>query len=421
MASGGTGAQTLPWHEVNALSGRAVAEALVRDGCALTPARERCKWACPGPSCESSDAFHTFPQPGRRSRCYSCGLVLTHVDLSALLRGQEPRDALRWLAGQFGIHVPPRDGRTGPPPAASPPARQVSRATSPEPQGSLRGDAMASLLALSHPVPPEVLYADLLARLELTALGARYLRGRGIPPAFAVGLGFRSVDGPSGWARVRRHLKESYPPETLRAAGFPVQENGRVWTPFGGVLPMLVIPFLHRGTPVYLRMRTIGPPPPRLRASFPDWDAHRNRYRSPRDVVPRLPFGADALGRAVVHLVEGELNAATLSLPEYGQHAAGLPGASIWNASWAGLLGEAFRVVLWYDPDDAGTRARAHARDSLRAAHGDSWVRARVRDVVLPGEADVNDLHRAGALAPIVRDAPWMRPAAQASPQEHAI
>lgn len=418
MAAGGTTAPTLPWREVNALSGMAVAEALVRDGCTLTPARERCKWACPGPSCESSDAFHTFTQPGRRSRCYSCGLVLTHVDLAALLRGQEPRDALRWLAGQFGIHVPRWDGRTDPPPA---PGRQVPWGTTSERRAPRRGDAMAALLAAPDPVLPEVLYADLLARLELTALGARYLRGRGIRPAYAAGLGFRSVDGPSGWARVRRHLKESYPPETLRAAGFPVQDGGRVWTPFGGILPMLVIPFLHQGTPVYLRMRTIGPPPPRLRASFPDWDAHRNRYRSPRDVVPRLPFGTDALGRAVVHLVEGELNAATLSLPEYGQHAAGLPGAWIWNASWAGLLGEAFRVVLWYDPDDAGTRARAHARDSLRAAHGAPWVRARVRDVVLPGEADVNDLHRAGSLAPIVRDAPWMRPAAQAPPQEHAI
>jgi hypothetical protein len=416
MRAGGTAAVTLPWREVNALPGMAVAEALVRDGCALTPARERCKWACPAPSCESSDAFHTFAQAGRRSRCYSCGLVLTNVDFAALLRGQEPRDALRWLAGQFGIYVPPWDGRTGPSPApAVPLLRTASRSLIAQPD-----EAMAALLALPDPVLPEVLYADLLALLELTALGARYLRSRGIPPAFAAELGFRSVDGPSGWARVRRHLKESYRPETLRAAGFPVQENGRVWTPFGGVLPMLVIPFLHRGKPVYLRMRTIGPPPPRLRESFPAWSAHRNRYRSPKDVVPRLPYGADALGREVVHVVEGEINAATLSLPEYGQHAVGLPGAWSWDASWAGLLGEAFRVVLWYDPDDAGTNARAHARDSLRAAHGDLWVRARVRDMALSNETDINDLHLAGSLAPVVRDAPWMHPAAPAPPQEHA-
>ncbi len=402
---------TLPWREVNALSGMAVAEALVCDGCSLTPARERYKWACPGPSCESSDAFHTFPQPGRRSRCYSCGLTLTHVDLAALLRGQEPRDALRWLAGQFGIYVPPRDGRTGPSPVPSTPARQSCRGTA-QPQGSPPGDATAALLALPDPVLADILYADLLARLELTALGARYLRSRGIPPAFARGLGFRSVDGPAGWARVRQHLKESYPPETLHAAGFPVQDSGRVWTPFGGILPMLVIPFLRGGAPVYLRMRTIGPPPARLRESFPDWDAHRNRYRSPKDVVPRLPYGADALDRAVVHLVEGELNAATLSLPQHSQHAAGLPGAWIWDASWAGRLAEATRVVLWYDADDAGTKARSHVRDALRSAHGDLWVRARVRDMALLGGSDINDLHRAGALAAIIRESPWMGPAA---------
>ena len=403
---------TLPWREVNALPGMSVAEALVRDGCALTPARERCKWACPGPSCESSDAFHTFTQAGRRSRCYSCGLTLTNVDLAALLRGQEPRDALRWLAGQFNIYVPPWDGRTGPPPSSSAPVRPALRDPPIRPQVARTSDAMAALLALQNPILPEELYADVLARLELTPLGARYLRGRGIPPAFASGLGFRSVDGPSGWARVRRHLKESYPPETLRAAGFPIQDNGRVWTPFVGILPMLVIPFLHRGAPIYLRMRTIGPPPQRLRESIPDWDAHRNRYRSPKDVVPRLPYGADALGRGVVHVIEGEINAATLSLPEYGQHAIGLPGAWIWDVSWAGLLAEAFRVVLWYDPDDAGTKARAQAKDSLRTAHGNLWLRTRVRDMILPGDMDINDLHLDGTLAPLVRDAPWMNLAA---------
>jgi hypothetical protein len=44
-----------------------------------------------------------------------------------------------------------------------------------------------------------------------------------------------------------------------------------------------------------------------------------------------VPYNADARLRSVVHWVEGELNAHTLSLPPYRQDAEGFPGADAWS------------------------------------------------------------------------------------------
>jgi hypothetical protein len=389
----------LPWTEVNARAGYEVAKLLEPYG--MTPARrERYKWACPTASCTSSDGFHTFAQPGRRSRCYVCQTRLTNVDLAALVRGEPPRDACRWLANQLGIYVEPWQAPPLPPvshrPGAAPPPahRAVSH--------------LERLLALPNPVLPEVLYADLLDRTTLTPMGAAYLRRRGIPPPFALSIGFRSVDGPGGWSVLRKHLAHTYPVETLRAAGFPPNQAGRVWMPFGGLLPMLLIPFRHGERTVFVRMRTIGPPPGRLKSVIPDWADAGNRYRAPLDVVPPLPFNADALSRPIVHLIEGELNAATLIQPDYGLAAIGLPGAGVLERAWVDALGRALRIVTWYDDDPAGQLARKRVDKTFTLVHGGEWAEARIFHMTLPGGRDPNRLHQDGDLHGIVRASPWL-------------
>lgn len=394
--------QTLPWSDVNARPGFEVATLLEPYGLVPAP-RERRKWACPSPECTSSDGFHTFAQPGRRSRCYVCQTRLTNVDLAAIVRQEAPRDACRWLAGQLGIYVEP--WLPGPSPLVS---RVAMRRARPPPIAR-PPTAREALLAMPDPVMPERLYADVLDRTSLTPRGAAYLRGRGIAPDFARHLGFRSVDGPSGWAALRKHLAATYTPETLRAAGFPTGERGRVWTPFGGLLPMLVIPFRHAGVTVFLRMRTIGPAPGRLAEVIPDWSDKANRYRAPKHVVPAWPFNADALAEPVVHVVEGELNATTLLLPPYRLNAVGFPGAGVLEIGWAVSLGSASMVVTWYDDDPAGLLGRARVEEMLAAAHGHDWVRRRIFHMRLPAGTDPNQLHVARALAPLVQAAPWMR------------
>lgn len=395
---------TLPWSEVNARPGYEVAEHLEPYGLVRAP-KERYKWACPTPGCTSSDGFHTSAKPGRRNRCYVCQTRLTNVDLAALVRREPPRDACRWLAGQLDIYVEPwlPGPRSVAPAGGAPPTR-------PEPLPPLpRRDAPVD------PAVPQRLYADVLQRTSLTPKGAAYLRRRGIPAEFARRLGFRSLDGPAGWSALRRHLAAAYPVETLRAAGFPPDERGRVWTPFAGLLPMLLIPFQHGGSTVFLRMRTIGPAPGRLADVIPDWSDKSKRYRAPKDVVPPWPFHADALDEPVVHLVEGELNAATLLLPAYGLNASGLPGAGVLDPGWTHRLATATRVVTWYDDDEAGRLGRARVEEMLAAAHGTQWLRERLFHVRLPPGTDANGLHVERALAPIVCAAPW-KGATAASP-----
>jgi hypothetical protein len=384
----------LPWNEVNARAGYEVAKLLEPHG--LEPAHERYKWACP--TCTSSDGFHTWPRGGRRSKCYVCKTQLTNVDLAAAVRGEDPRDACRWLAGQLRIYVEPWTPGGPAAPCTNPPMpKEVARPPTP----------MEALLALPNPILPTVLYSDMLERSTLTPGGAAYLRRRGIPTGFARSLGFRSLDGPGAWSALRKHLATAYPPETLRAAGFPPNDKG-VWIPFGGLLPMLLIPFRQGGETIFVRMRTIGPPPKRLRHVIPDWDAPRNRYRAPVHVVPSMPFNADAMAAGVVHLVEGELNATTLILPSYGLNAIGLPGAGVMEPEWTQVLGYARMIVTWYDDDLAGRLARASLDAAFTAVHGAEWTATHVFHMNLPGKRDPNQLHCERALARIVDSAPWL-------------
>lgn len=391
----------LPWSEVNARPAFEVAALLEDHG--LVRARERHKWACPVASCTSSDGFHTSPKAGRRSRCYVCQTRLTNVDLAALVRGEDPRDACRWLAGQLGIYVEPW--------LPSVPALLSREATrpAPPPPAVPAPTPLEALLALPDPVMPETLYADVVGRTDLAPRGAAYLRRRGIAPDFARELGFRSVESPAAWGALRRHLAATYPPETLRAAGFPRDEHGRVWTPFGGLLPMLLIPFRRAGTTHFLRMRTIGPPPARLAHVIPDWSDRTKRYRAPRDVVPPIPFNADALGHPVVHLIEGELNATTLMLPAYGLQAVGLPGAGVLEPEWIAPLASTELVVTWYDDDSAGVAGRNRVHELSAAAHGSEWAAQRLYHVRIRAGRDANQLHLDRQLASLVRAAPWMR------------
>jgi uncharacterized protein (DUF983 family) len=261
----------LPWRDVNELPGADVAEMLVGAGYTLLRApREKLKWACPT-GCGSSDAFHTFRVGGRRSRCYSCGATLTNVDLATLLIGGTPADACRWLAAQFGIAHMVSDGPARPTPAA---LATPGRADHPRDRGALWDELRCAGATL-----PPTIYAGILALTRLTSRGADYLASRRIPPEGASASGFRSVDGPAEWTRIRKHLGGTYTERELFVAGFPVAK-GKVKVPFAGLVPMLLIPFWLEGELVSIRFRTIGPPPGRLLKAIPDWDAKDNRYRS---------------------------------------------------------------------------------------------------------------------------------------------
>jgi hypothetical protein len=246
---------------------------------------------------------------------------------------------------------------------------------------------------------PPVICAALLAELPLDPIGEAYLVSRGLEPARAHAAGFRSLPDAASWRALSASLADSFVAAERELAGLHRGPWGAAWE---RQPPALVIPYVRRGEVVALRFRNLAPTA-----------EHKERYRDLVGVgaLP-CPFNADALEQLdgqEVHVVEGELNAWTLA--SYGLRAIGLPGAGRWRREWAPLLAPSARVVLWLDADEAGLKGRAHITETLRAAHGDAWVRARGCAYQLPvtddGPLDANDLHRRGELHARIERAAW--------------
>ena len=371
----------LPWEEVKALDALQVAR---RFG--LEKAREPRKFSCV--SCSSSDALHAYGDGG--FKCFSCGGAWSSPDALALYLRMDPSEACREIALAFGIPIEEADSR--------PWSRASRRPT--------------SRRAVPRPVPPATAPVDLglLARINsdvvstlgwfrtgaeaLGEAGAQYLSGRGLDPDSAGEYGFRTLTR-ERWEVVEERLFELADPKELIPTGW-FQDRGEgpeFSPPWGGKATALLIPYQDlTGRVVGVRFRNLHS------------RTKRDRYRDLPGVDLPLPFGADALqllpaepGRHVLHLVEGELNAC--SIRQAGGLAVGLPGAGrSWGAGWPRLFGNAFRVVLWFDGDEAGRGGVQHGADSLAKAFGRSWCKSHVRHQPLPPGRDANDLLKAGEL-----------------------
>lgn len=386
----------LPWNGVNAKESQAVAKLI---GLPKPRRGELRKWSCP--FCGSSDALHAYPGAAAGFGCWAaCGADrpkscrgYSNIDVAGQHWGVSPSEACRRLADALGIVFDDR----GPSDHAYPRRR-------PAPPRRLHpiSDQERNLAALRR-VPgarfPQIVYADVIRVLRLTARGARYLAGRQLNEAAARDHGFRSVDDLSTWAALAHHLFATYTAVELAAAGFPVDRKGDlpVSVPFNGRLPALLIPFRRGERFVSLRFRNILPDNP-LYA--------QNRYRNLKAALPHWPFNADALRGRTIHICEGELDAETLR--QQGVNAAGTFGAGIWLDHWTAELATASEIVDWHDCGDekkAGDKGAEALRNRLVTAFGPAWVAQRWRRMIT--EADPNELHRGGRLLPILRAQPW--------------
>jgi hypothetical protein len=383
----------LPWKEVNARDSQTVAQRI-----GLPKAAETRKWGCP--FCGSSDALHAYPGEGAGFGCWAaCGADqpkgcrgYSNIDVAMRHWGFGLAETCRRLADLLGIVY---DDDAPRPRRSWPRVRPAPRPAG-EPSAQERNHAAVRML-LGARLPTDV-YADVLARLRLTARGAGYLaRERRLDPVAAEAYGYRSLDGRWGWATLAAHLAESYRPEELAAAGFPLDEDGEVTLPFNGRFPALLIPFRRGGEVVGIRFRNLLPDHP---------DYKHNRYRTLAAAKPLWPYEADALRRSTVHVVEGELNAETLR--QLGEPAAGLYGAGAWLDPWTAEVAGALRIVAWYDCRDrkrAGDLGAAALRNRLVGAYGEAWVAQRWRRMIT--EVDPNALHQQGRLTTILRAKPW--------------
>jgi DNA primase len=116
-------------------------------------------------------------------------------------------------------------------------------------------------------------------------------------------------------------------------------------------------------------------------------DEGKPKYMDEAGAEPHL-YNPQKLGpqTRTVWFTEGELDA--LILWQYGVHAIGVPGSSIFGIpefrlAWS-LLWDKSKLVAAIDNDEAGNRA-AHA---LVEVYGD-----RVQRIMLPEGLDVNDMH----------------------------
>lgn len=338
--------------------------------------------------------------------CHSkCGTGGDMPDLARRLSGHSDtpegwREVFRELANVAGVYLEdaPRTARTRP---ARPPTRpkwhgggESAALATKTPEASaldaLRAEGMHTADAV------EVHTAILRDGLTLGSRGAEYLETRGFAPADAAAYGFRSIESKAEWHALEGFLAENFTPEEREAAGV-----GTVASTGGA---RVVIPYRTPDGTGFCgwQMRALG--------------AHEPRYLKPKGYSLPWPFNAPALTGgvgAVVHIVEGELNAYTLHT--YGLHALGLAGAGTpWRDEWTPALRQVSRVVAWYDADAAGVKGQTKLASMLNRAVGFEWLNTHA--VLGPtlergpkGEVlDLNDYHRTGQLAALLTNHGWL-------------
>jgi hypothetical protein len=380
--------QWLPFDEVNQTDMRKVAPLLGL----VEVRRQPRKFGCIG--CASSDAMHGYA--GGAFFCFSCKGSWSNVDAGMTVWGCTAVESCVRLADAlgFGHRVPAwarrRLGQHAPSAAAVRPAKKRApirpRATTPD-------DAVRSLRELGVvPATPATIYTALVAEmLELTPLGADYLRGRALDAEQARAMGFRSLDGPVDWQRLAAELAENYLDAELTAAGFPTfMRRGRLlrWLPWDGIPPALVLPYPVGAEIVALRFRAL--------------DASQPKYRGLIGRPITRPWNADALRGCEgqeLHVAEGELDA--LALVQRGFRAVALGGATPADELLEALarrVGCVEQLVIWSDRDAAGANSTRRLCARLQRVHGLGWLREHV-EVRRPIAAkDVAELAAGGLL-----------------------
>jgi len=358
---------TLPFREVNE---RLTGEQAARE-VGLKAARERRKFACP--SCDSSDGLHGYPKPGAGSYCFACGTSFSAVDLAVAAWGLTPADACRRLADRLGIAY---DGPCAPPmttavPDPTPEPDEPAPDPTPEPTNRLRAEALGVLVA----------------SMTLGPMGRDYLQSRGLDPDHASALGLRSWESDKEARSLLAHVATACGPGALEAAGFGTA--GRVWLPWHGRVPALLLPTFEReGTAVHsVRFRRM------------DAGAGK-RYMAPIGRGARVPWRSEAFDSPdplELVIAEGELDG--LALVQAGYESVALGGATPASALLAYVVEAAERcetLALWTDSDTAGNGAVDRLVNALVRRYGGAWTRAHVRR--WRSRVDACEMARQGAL-----------------------
>lgn len=156
--------------------------------------------------------------------------------------------------------------------------------------------------------------------------------------------------------------------ETVKAfkIGLQIDSNGGRW---------LTIPHYEKGKLINIKSRTLPPAEKTFR-----------RVKDCRSIL----FNSDAIGTSTeeIFITEGEIDALTMIDQGIKNIVGVTTGAGSFDPSWIEQLQPVKKIILCYDPDEAGQKG---AREAARRLGYD-----RCFNVVLPEGQDVNEYFQAG-------------------------
>ena len=205
------------------------------------------------------------------------------------------------------------------------------------------------------PADPAIYAAFLQSCRPVEGRALDWLTGRGIAEEVVIDLGLRFCG--REYADVMKELTARFGEDALLAAGMLKRsKDGRpvpsFWHYFENRAGFLVIPYIHDGQPVYLKVR-----PPLSKGGAEDRGLVR--FMNTAAAVPCL-YNVDVLKRHPDRVMVCEGESDTWAALSCGWPAVGTPGAKQFREAWVegfrGIVDEKSRsrVFLAMDADDAG-------------------------------------------------------------------
>lgn len=202
---------------------------------------------------------------------------------------------------------------------------------------------------------------------QSTKEAAEYLRQRGIDDWTIRHFKIFVI---KNYAQVNDYLKRKYQFKDLQDCGLVNDKGNLVF-----FAHPIVFPFFENDRITYLQARTIGNPP-----------ENTFKYQFLAN-VPRRIFNLDSLRdlklNSIVYLTEGAIDCITLN--KLGKNAISLGSANTFMKEWAKIL-KRYRVVIWFDNDEAGKKGAKAIAEKLEMAG--IWV---IEKEEMPDFKDIND------------------------------
>lgn len=283
------------------------------------------------------------------------------------VHGYSTKEAILWVAREFGLGDPPigkASGQPLPPPKPRPIPPKEAQVDSELVQESVLVASKCAINALpAWDASDEV--ADYLTQ-------ERGLSGRILTESQV-----RAIKDSADLRAWETAVADEVGPDGLKASGL---RSLSLWER-NDLFPAFLMPYLWRGSPIFWKARL-------ARAKTDGLPCSRFFNSKGEIPCPYIPTGT-ILGdpsKDRLLICEGELD--TLSAVSAGLQAIGIGGAKLWKDAWADLLRPwSGRIVIAYDGDESGRNGSEELAEKLALCSLPIPTRLR-----LPEGADLNEV-----------------------------